>query len=83
MLSSWIPFPSSGDDKENIPVTRNEKRTRRNALIDGQSATHPTTILRVRLMSRPNTQGRSDRCFSVLSRAQLRRLWPSLILVLV
>lgn len=34
MLYTCIPFPSSGD-KENVPVTRGEKRTRRNALVGG------------------------------------------------
>jgi hypothetical protein len=56
MFPICIPFPSSGD-KENIPVTRNKMRARCNALIGGQSASHPTATLRVRLMTRPNTTG--------------------------
>jgi hypothetical protein len=54
MFPTCVPFPSSGD-KENVPVTHSEKRTGRNALVDGQSASHPTATLRARLMSRPNT----------------------------
>jgi hypothetical protein len=56
MFPTCIPFPSSGDE-ENVPVARGEKRTRRNALIDGQSASHPTATPRARLMSRPNPTG--------------------------
>ena len=56
MFSTCIPFPSSGD-KENIPVTRSEKRARRNALVDGQSASHSTTTLRAWLMSQPYATG--------------------------
>jgi hypothetical protein len=58
MFHSRIPFPSFGD-KDNIPVPRGEKRTRRNALI-GQSASHPTATaaLRARLMSCSDTTGK-------------------------
>ncbi|KAN0120835.1 hypothetical protein V8E52_004104 [Russula decolorans] len=56
MFPTCFPFPSSGDD-ENVPVSRSEKRTRRNALVDGQSASHPTATLRARLMTRPHTTG--------------------------
>jgi hypothetical protein len=38
MSSTSIPFPSSANGKENITFSRGAKRTRRNALIDGQSA---------------------------------------------
>jgi hypothetical protein len=51
MLPTGAPFPSSCD-KEDIPIIRREKRTRRNALIGGQSA--PAT-LHARLTTRQNT----------------------------
>jgi hypothetical protein len=54
MFPTCISFPSSGD-KENIHVSRSEKR--RDALIDGQSASHPTATPRAQLTSRPNTTG--------------------------
>ena len=38
MSSTSIPFPSSANGKENITFSRGAKRPRRNALIDGQSA---------------------------------------------
>lgn len=56
MFPICIPFPSSGD-KENIPVPHSVKRIRCNALIGGQSASHPTATLRVRLMTRRHTTG--------------------------
>src|SRR5579863_9380969 len=37
-VPSAIPFPSSANGSENIAVIRGGKRTRRNALIDGKSA---------------------------------------------
>jgi hypothetical protein len=41
LFSTRVPFPSSGDE-ENVPVSHSEKRTRRNALVDGQSASYLT-----------------------------------------
>ena len=38
MPRSGVPFPSSAGGVENIAVGRGAKRTRRNALMDGQSA---------------------------------------------
>ena len=38
MPRSGVPFPSSASGAENITVGRGGKRTRRNALMDGQSA---------------------------------------------
>jgi hypothetical protein len=74
MFPTFIFFPSS-DDKENIPVTRSEKRSRHNALIDGQSAPHPTATLRALLMSRSNTTGmkgsRRPLLQRVISRGQI------------
>jgi hypothetical protein len=51
MLPTGVPFPSSCDNEE-IPIIRREKRTRRNALIGGQSA--PAT-LQARLTTLQNT----------------------------
>ena len=42
------PFP---DDKENISIAHGEKQSKRNALIDGQSASLSTLTLQVRLMA--------------------------------
>ena len=46
-----VPFPSSCDE-EDILITRGEKRIRRNALIDGQSASCSTATLKIWLMTR-------------------------------
>jgi hypothetical protein len=44
MLPTGVPLPFSCD-KDNIAVTRGEKRTRRNVLIDGQSPSRSTATL--------------------------------------
>jgi hypothetical protein len=41
MLPTGVPLPFSCD-KENIPVTRGEKQTKRNAVMDGQSPSRLT-----------------------------------------
>ena len=38
MPCGGVPFPSSASGVENITISRGDKRTRRNALMDGQSA---------------------------------------------
>ena len=75
MFPICIPFPSSGD-KENIPVTRSEKRIRCNALLGGQSASHPTATLRFRLMTRPHTTGAKSSRRPLLQRVISRNQSP-------
>ena len=73
MNTSMLPtvlFPSSSD-KEDILIARGEKRTRRNALIDGQSASCSTATLKTWLMTRSNAAATNSSRRPLLQRAIL------------